>query len=155
MTYSFLYDDKVAPFVITYLVHLQILSSEERDGWGSLSPCLEFLVTERVLASLASFAWCDRPLGVRQHAYIFLAGVLAHLHHSHLHHARIHKPLQVPLQIHVPVHASMHKTTWNRFINMCCVPNESLHFSFQHVNCDVLHIRYSRICPKPVLVQKT
>ena len=76
---------------------LQALVAEEREQGvvGPLSPCMEYLVQEKVLAMLASHAKGDCPLGIRQHAYVFLVGVLNHLHHSHLHHAPIHKPLQV------------------------------------------------------------
>lgn len=74
-----------------------MLVAEEREQrvGGPLSPCMEYLVQEKVLATLASHARADRPLGIRQHAYVFLVGVLNHLHHSHLHHGPVHKPLQV------------------------------------------------------------
>ncbi|KAG0716062.1 Protein FAM160B1 [Chionoecetes opilio] len=75
---------------------LKALVAEEREQGmvGPLSPCMEYLVQEKVLAVLASHAKADCPLGIRQHAYVFLVAVLNHLHHSHLHHAPIHKPLQ-------------------------------------------------------------
>ncbi|KAF2360103.1 Retinoic acid induced 16-like protein [Trinorchestia longiramus] len=73
---------------------LRILVEEKHDSGGALSPCLEFLVTEKVLKCLAAFAWVDRPLGIRQHAFVFMSGVLQHLHHTHLHHTCIHRPFQ-------------------------------------------------------------
>ncbi|KAG7174412.1 protein FAM160B1-like [Homarus americanus] len=75
---------------------LKALVAEEREQrvGGPLSPCMEYLVQEKVLAMLATHARADRPLGIRQHVYIFLVGVLNHLHHSHLHHTPIHKSLQ-------------------------------------------------------------
>lgn len=85
-----------------------------------MSPCMEYLVQEKVLAALALHARADRPLGIRQHVYIFLVGVLNHLHHTHLHHAPIHKPLQVMVRISCETRASPYEAEEIEFLSTLC-----------------------------------
>lgn len=101
---------------------LKALVAEEREQGvvGPLSPCMEYLVQEKVLAVLASHAKADCPLGIRQHAYVFLVGVLNHLHHSHLHHAPIHKPLQAMVQASCEMRASPYETEEMEFLSTLC-----------------------------------
>ncbi|KAK3858559.1 hypothetical protein Pcinc_035257 [Petrolisthes cinctipes] len=93
---------------------------EERGAGGSVSPCVEYLVREKVLATLVSLAATDRPLGVRQHTYVFLVGILNHLHHSHLHHAPIHKPLQVMVKTSSEMRASPYEAEEMEFLAILC-----------------------------------
>lgn len=101
---------------------LKALVAEEREeGFGGpLSPCMEYLVQEKVLPMLASHAQADCPLGIRQHAYIFLVGVLNHLHHSHLHHTPIHKPLQAMVQASCEMRASPYEAEEMEFLTTLC-----------------------------------
>ncbi|XP_063867785.1 FHF complex subunit HOOK interacting protein 2A-like isoform X1 [Scylla paramamosain] len=101
---------------------LRALVAEEREQGvvGPLSPCMEYLVQEKVLAMLASHAKADCPLGIRQHAYVFLVGVLNHLHHSHLHHAPIHKPLQAMVQTSCEMRASPYEAEEMEFLSILC-----------------------------------
>ncbi|KAK8736302.1 hypothetical protein OTU49_004929 [Cherax quadricarinatus] len=101
---------------------LKMLVAEEREQCigGPLSPCMEYLVQEKVLAALALHARADRPLGIRQHVYIFLVGVLNHLHHTHLHHAPIHKPLQVMVRISCETRASPYEAEEIEFLSTLC-----------------------------------
>ncbi|XP_071552969.1 FHF complex subunit HOOK interacting protein 2A-like isoform X2 [Panulirus ornatus] len=99
-----------------------LLVAEEREQCvgGPLSPCMEYLVQEKVLAMLASYARADRPLGIRQHVYVFLVGVLNHLHHSHLHHAPIHKSLQAMVRASCEMRASPYEAEEMEFLSTLC-----------------------------------
>ncbi|XP_018006360.1 FHF complex subunit HOOK interacting protein 2A [Hyalella azteca] len=99
---------------------LRILVNEKQDSGGSLSPCLEFLVTNKVLRSLAAFAWTDRPLGIRQHAYVFMSGILQHLHHTLLHHTCIHRPLQRMVLASCYMTASPYEAEEMEFLALLC-----------------------------------
>ncbi|XP_042212317.1 FHF complex subunit HOOK interacting protein 2A-like isoform X2 [Homarus americanus] len=101
---------------------LKALVAEEREQrvGGPLSPCMEYLVQEKVLAMLATHARADRPLGIRQHVYIFLVGVLNHLHHSHLHHTPIHKSLQTMVRASCEMRASPYETEEIEFLSTLC-----------------------------------
>ncbi|XP_071552968.1 FHF complex subunit HOOK interacting protein 2A-like isoform X1 [Panulirus ornatus] len=101
---------------------LKLLVAEEREQCvgGPLSPCMEYLVQEKVLAMLASYARADRPLGIRQHVYVFLVGVLNHLHHSHLHHAPIHKSLQAMVRASCEMRASPYEAEEMEFLSTLC-----------------------------------
>ncbi|XP_045582330.1 FHF complex subunit HOOK interacting protein 2A [Procambarus clarkii] len=118
------YDGQPPPIEETHVPRhlsqmLKLLVAEEREQHigGPLSPCMEYLVQEKVLATLASHARADRPLGIRQHVYIFLVGVLNHLHHSHLHHAPIHKPLQAMVRTICEMRASPYEAEEIEFLS--------------------------------------
>ncbi|CAL4064393.1 unnamed protein product [Meganyctiphanes norvegica] len=100
------------------------LSTQNRSSSGAnvgaLSACMEFLLQEKMLPKLAQYAEADRPLGVRQHVYLFLIGVLNHLHHSHLHHTPIHKPLQALVVASCNMTASPYESQEMEFLSTLC-----------------------------------
>ncbi|KAK7018682.1 hypothetical protein SK128_022625 [Halocaridina rubra] len=108
------------PRHLTQMLRLLVAEEREQNLGGPLSPCMEYLVQEKVLALLASYARSDRPLGIRQHVYMFLVGVLNHLHHSHLHHAPIHKPLQTMVRAVGDMRASPYEAEEMEFLMTLC-----------------------------------
>ncbi|XP_064102448.1 FHF complex subunit HOOK interacting protein 2A-like [Macrobrachium nipponense] len=108
------------PRHLTQMLKLLVAEEQEQKLGGPLSPCMEYLIQEKVLATLASYARADRPLGIRQHAYVFLVGVLNHLHHSHLHHAPIHKPLQTMVRAVCEMRASPYEAEEMEFLSTLC-----------------------------------
>ncbi|XP_076057831.1 FHF complex subunit HOOK interacting protein 2A-like isoform X2 [Oratosquilla oratoria] len=99
-----------------------VLVAEEnlRIAGGPLSPCLEFVVQGKVLPTLVRYAHADRPLGIRQHVYVFLTCVLNHLHHSHLHQASIHKPIQAMVCASNEMKASPYESEEMEFLSTLC-----------------------------------
>ncbi|XP_047497545.1 FHF complex subunit HOOK interacting protein 2A-like isoform X2 [Penaeus chinensis] len=108
------------PRHLTQMLKMLVAEEREQRVGGPLSPCMEYLVQEKVLATLASHARADRPLGIRQHAYVFLVGVLNHLHHSHLHHGPVHKPLQVMVKASCEMRASPYEHEEMEFLSTLC-----------------------------------
>ncbi|KAB7497833.1 hypothetical protein Anas_09440 [Armadillidium nasatum] len=102
------------------MLRVLVEDTAEAPTGSTLTPCLEYIIQEKILVLLVSFAWSDRPLGIRQYVYMFLSKVLQHLHHSYLHQMKIHKPLQAMIKATCEKKASPYENQEIEFLSIVC-----------------------------------